>query len=146
IQTWYGEDANNPDRALFVAASPNGEIRAMITGDAQTSVTVISRDVAAGTDAYRVERNALPMKEFCKELEVPADVRAASQMRSVEPKSLTTRNNITYEVEAMIDVGHSLFSQFNLDASATLDYVTELFGAVNVIYKRDLNIHISLMQ
>src|SRR5690606_36482733 len=31
VKTWYGEDPDHPDRALFLAASEDGQVRAMVT-------------------------------------------------------------------------------------------------------------------
>lgn len=146
VRTWYGEDLENPDRALFVAASPDGEVRGMITGDVQTSVTVISRDISAGSETYRLERNVIPARDFCNTTELSPELRESLQQKAdAAIATRAGRNNVTYDIELMIDVGNVLYTKFNLDASATLDYITELFGAVNVIYMRDLNVHFSVM-
>jgi subtilisin-like proprotein convertase family protein len=142
IRTWYGTDAEHPDRAMFISARPDGQVQAMITGDAQTSVTVISRDTAAAPDQYQIERAVLPPKNFC----TVEDIKAAPgelTASAMDPRAVPS--NVVYQADMMIDVGYHLFTTgLDSDTALTLDYLTNLFGAVNVIYHRDLKLHLNL--
>ncbi len=140
IRTWYGTDPTNPDRALFASADADGNVKVMVTGDQHTSVTVISPN--PGTASYRIDTGNIPAMDFCGTDSISALVPTGEpepEVAAAEPRA-----DLLYEIELMVDIGNKLDERLQGNSLRLLDYLTDLFGAVNTIYRRDVKANITI--
>jgi len=133
---WSGADPTDSSRVMFVSANEKSQLRAMIISDSQTSVTVIAPDSSQPGSDYSIRPAALPKIPMCSEL--PDQACGLPSDQADGTISHQARSTTLYDIELMTDVSNDLYKQLKSDDAVVMDYLVDLYGAVNTIYRRDL--------
>lgn len=137
-RSWYGKDPDNPRRTAFLSLNAQDEIYLYIAGDGKTSATLIQS--IASSQTSKVKTPSEPPARFCTmEIpDIPADLRPAPVPQNQNaPRDLT---DTIYEVELTLDITTQLYNRLTHNNVTSEEYVANLVGATNVIYRRDLGL------
>jgi hypothetical protein len=134
LRGWYGTDPEQPGTSAFISADKANQLHVMILGDARTSVTVITPDRTATDGSYRIEANKLPDIPFCNgDALLPPGAATSPFAHTRDIRSTTL-----YDIELSLDISYDLYRQLGRGGEDVIDYLADLFGGINLIYRRDL--------
>lgn len=140
IRTWNGSDPSDLKRKAFLSLNQNNQIRIFISGDSNTSSTVIEPTSATDT-AVSVKAVPPAPNAFCS-LERPPVGGKESLEQTVAENAAAGRalTDDIYELELSLDITKQLYDKLVSGGITPQEYVTNLIGASNTIFRRDLGL------
>jgi hypothetical protein len=144
---FWGNDDEGESRIVVSVDPDNGSLRAMTISDGGVSeLTPLggpSRQHRLAAPAAEMSGAALPPSWTCGQETLPptpsvsAMTPAAAFVRPEASESLTKSAVVAIDTD-----NEYMLGRFNNDTTAAVNYIASLFANVNVIYERDVSLHI----
>lgn len=150
VATYRGFNVSDPAQTVYLGVTPDQEMTVVVSGGGKPNTSIVPASPGDGHSAkgtpgrYRLEEPSRTAADapFCQTIDVGAGIPTSGPANPDLTKS--TRSSRLLEVECGVDVSYSLYSAFGSSSSSAVNYVTNLFASMNVVYRRDLNVNLTV--